>query len=551
MKDRHHELERLRRESEELRLRLQEARETLAAIHGGEVDALVVRGSQGEQIFTLKGADNTYRALIEEMRGGAITLAQDGSILYANRFIETILATPLEKIIGSSIELFVHPQDAPALQAVVKQSGQHHAGVELRLTADGGRLVCVYLSATRIVLEDVPVCCLAVTDLTDQKRHEHILAEERLSRSIIDQSADAIVVCNEQGIVIRASEVVWDLIGRSCLEEPFNEIFDIRINSGDPAQPGPVAEYTPFLIDHIIAGRSFRSREALIEEPGLPATHLLLSATPLSDNSGAVIGAIVNLADITAKIRLEHQLKESREGLRESNRELNEYAYALTHNLKAPFRAVQNYTEFLSEDLGGTLQGEPKQFLEGIKRAVTQANKQFEDLEALYSIKNRSVRIESFDMQELLDEMKYLFKSDTCRKLIIAEQWPTLRCEKFLLRQILIDLITNGFKYNRADNPTVEVGWRPATGGRFEIFIRDSGIGIDPRYHEQIFGIFKRLHTDREYAGTGIGLAIVKKAVQKIGATVRVESAVGEGSTFYIALPNSILEAQPPAPGKK
>jgi signal transduction histidine kinase len=111
-----------------------------------------------------------------------------------------------------------------------------------------------------------------------------------------------------------------------------------------------------------------------------------------------------------------------------------------------------------------------------------------------------------------------------------------------LLRQILFDLINNGFKFNRANIRQVEVGWQAAEGEGIEIFVRDNGIGIDPQYQQQIFDIFRRLHTESEYEGTGIGLAVVKRAVQKIGGTLRLESAVGEGSIFYINLPNSLLE---------
>ncbi len=219
------------------------------------------------------------------------------------------------------------------------------------------------------------------------------------------------------------------------------------------------------------------------------------------DDTGTLLGGFGTSQDIT-------ELKYTQEALRQSNEELNEYAYALTHNLKAPFRAIQNYADFLTEDLADILEGEPKQYLEGIKKAVSQANNQFKDLESLYRIRNYSVDFEPFEMIELLKEIKFLFKKGSDLKLDIAMHWPVIRCERFLLRQILIDLIDNGFKYNRADKKIVEVGWHQAADNRFEIFVRDNGIGIEPQYHVQIFQIFKRLHTASEYEGTGIGLAI-------------------------------------------
>jgi PAS domain S-box-containing protein len=252
------------------------------------------------------------------------------------------------------------------------------------------------------------------------------------------------------------------------------------------------------------------------------------------DDTGTLLGGFGICQDIT-------ELKHSQEALRQSNQELNEYAYALTHNLRAPFRAVQNYANFLTEDVADILEGEPKQYLEGIKKAVSQANNQFKDLEALYRIKEYPVDAESFEMKEFLKEIESIFKTGPGLKLDIVDHWPVFRCEKFLLRQILVDLIDNGFKYNRADKKMVEVGWHQATDNSFEIFVRDNGIGIEPKYHAQIFQIFKRLHGESEYGGTGIGLAIASRAAQKIGATLRVESAIGKGSTFFVRLPNSMI----------
>ncbi len=260
------------------------------------------------------------------------------------------------------------------------------------------------------------------------------------------------------------------------------------------------------------------------------------SAAPILDAAGQVIGAVLVFHDVTEERRAEA-------ALRESNQELAEYTYALTHSIKAPFRAIENYADFLSEDLADILESEPKQYLQGIKKAITQANNQFKDLEALYRIKNHSVSFEPFEIGELLNEMQSMFKNTSDKKLTIAQNWPVFRSERFLLRQIFIDLICNGFKYNRAAIKQVEVGWQKAGDNGVEIFVRDNGIGIDPQHHARITEIFKRLHTDGEYEGTGIGLAIVKRAVQKINGTLRVESAVGEGSTFYVNLPNSILES--------
>ncbi len=255
------------------------------------------------------------------------------------------------------------------------------------------------------------------------------------------------------------------------------------------------------------------------------------------DEKGHVRRVIGVMTDIT-------ELKRAEEAVKATNRELSEFAYALTHSLKAPFRAIRNYANFLSEDLSEKLEPEQQKFLDGIKQASLEAYYQFNDLERLYSVQRHPETDERIKMQELLSELQHLFRDASDRKLSIAARWPIVRCERFLIRQILIDSISNGFKFNQSDIKRVEVGWQHAGNNQFEIFVRDNGIGIDPKFHDMIFGIFRRLHINREYPGTGIGLAIVKKATQKLGGTLRVESAVGEGSTFYINLPSSVLERE-------
>jgi signal transduction histidine kinase len=171
------------------------------------------------------------------------------------------------------------------------------------------------------------------------------------------------------------------------------------------------------------------------------------------------------------------------------------------------------------------------------------SSRQFDELLQLYNIKNDLTKRCLFEMGDLLTEIRSVLELSSGRELISAQRWPLLLCERHLMRQILLNLISNGFKFNCAALKRVEVGWQPAAENRIELFVRDNGIGIESQNHSRIFKIFKRLHTEREYEGTGIGLAIVKKAATKMGDAVRLESTPGKGSTFYVDLPLSVATA--------
>ncbi|MBI3950534.1 MAG: response regulator [Acidobacteria bacterium] len=170
-------------ELEQLRARLREAQETLNAIREGQVDALVISGPHGDQVFTLKGADHPYRVLVQEMKEGVATLISEGTILYSNNHLAAMLKAPLEKVIGSPMSRFVSPADQPVFEALLRQASQGSAKADITLLADDGTLVPAYLSINEVQFDGAHCLCLVVTDLTEQKRNEEIVAAEELCKA--------------------------------------------------------------------------------------------------------------------------------------------------------------------------------------------------------------------------------------------------------------------------------------------------------------------------------------------------------------------------------
>lgn len=302
--------------------------------------------------------------------------------------------------------------------------------------------------------------------------------------------------------------------------------------------------------------------EGFFRDMGAGGTWFFFTASPLLDADGLLFGAIETLQDITARKRAEEALHIHQESLEETvrmrteeltrahnelaakaaslqdiNEELSQYAFVVSHDLRAPLRAVRNYADFLREELEDRLNDEQRSYFDGMASALKFGDELVNDLLDFSRVGSEGVAVHPVPLDDFLLELSHELELPADAELICAAGLPVVLAEKTLLRQIFSNLVTNGFKFNHSPGKTVEIGVAAHHGSRCDLYVRDNGIGIDPRYHDRIFKMFKRLHTHKEFEGTGIGLAIVKKATVKLGGAVRIESTVGSGSTFIVTLP--------------
>ncbi len=300
---------------EALQERLRETEETLEAIRRGQVDAIIVNGPNGEQVFTLKGADHTYRRLIEEMKQGALTMTPNGMILYCNKCMGEMIKLEIKNIPGTSMERLVASEDRTSLKELLKESKHGPSKKELCLeTPDGMKLpVCLYVSP--LVLDDRTILCAVVTDLTEQKQRQKLLQSEMLTRTIFEQASDGIVVCDASGRIIMANEMARKMCGRDPGGEFFDTAFPLRWTTGgdwssEKLTGGDYAD-KPLLNRESIHGLEGTLTKAEGQE-----LSLLVSSTPLLKEQKEVIGRLITLTDITEQKRVEKALRESEEKYR-------------------------------------------------------------------------------------------------------------------------------------------------------------------------------------------------------------------------------------------
>lgn len=257
------------------------------------------------------------------------------------------------------------------------------------------------------------------------------------------------------------------------------------------------------------------------------------------------------ITDITERKRIEQEIQdlnrqlEERVGLRTeqleaANKELETFTYTVSHDLKAPLRGIDGYSRLLLEDHAASLDAEGKQFLENIQRGAEQMGQLIEDLLAYSRMERRSMHPAPFDLTELVESVVGERTADVLAQgaRIELEIEPLTACaDAEGLRMALRNLLDNALKFSRDRTPPQIRITATETSDSIELAVSDNGIGFDMRFADRIFEIFQRLQRSEEYPGTGIGLAIVRKTMQRMGCSVHVESALGHGSTFVLEVP--------------
>lgn len=257
-----------------------------------------------------------------------------------------------------------------------------------------------------------------------------------------------------------------------------------------------------------------------------------VSLSPMSSAGESLV--ISTIRDVTDRKAVEQRLRSTAADLARSNAELEQFAYVASHDLQEPLRMVASYTQLLGRRYRGKLGPDADEFIgfavDGARRMQDLIN----DLLDYSRAGSRPLRLERVDTNQLVDDLSHELGTDG---VVTRDDLPRVTADPTQLRRVLQNLIANGLKFHQSDTPPhVHVsGMRDGDFDRLRV--RDNGIGIEPQYRERIFVLFQRLHTREEYPGTGIGLAICKRIVQRHGGAIEVESEPGQGTTFSFTLP--------------
>jgi PAS domain S-box-containing protein len=376
------------------------------------------------------------------------------------------------------------------------------------------------------------------TDITERKRAE--VAQERLA-AIVKSSDDAIIGKTLQGIITDwnpGAEALFGYTAAEAVGQPMTLIFPPELIPEEAQILGRIARGE--IVNHYETTRVRKDGRRV---------EVSVTVSPILDETGQIIGASKVARDITERKRVEaeiYQLNVELEArvlqrtaeLEAANKELEAFSYSVSHDLRAPLRAINGFAGIVLEEYGNLLPEEGRRYLERVRNGGNRMGELIDDLLAFARLSRQPLNSRPVATAQLVNEALselHLAASGRPIETRIGEL-PPCKGDPALLKQVWANLLSNAVKYTRGRTPAViEVGFQVQNGAG-TYFVRDNGVGFDMQYANKLFGVFQRLHRVDDFEGTGVGLAIVQRVIHRHGGRVWANAEVNRGATFYFSL---------------
>ena len=556
-------------ENKELRARLKEAEETLRAISHAEVDALVVTDEHGErQIFTLQGADRSFRVLVENMGEGTLNVSRDGLILYANQRMAGMVSAPLETILGSNIQTWIAPDSRASLAALLQNSEMLKRRAELVLVANDGARVQALVSASPLSLGGLPDSfCLVLTDLTEMKLAENALRESELHLRLASEAAEfgwyTYDFPHAAGVWSAGFKTLLglqpdqdvpldqDAVFTGLHPEDRSGFLTAMLAANDPQGSGVFRhEYRILLPDGALRWLQVRGQTTFAGDG--PARQPL--------NAAGVVFDITERKWTEQALQDSHDLLEQRVqertaelsaanlNLEKAARMKNEFLASMSHELRTPLTGILGLSEVMQMPGPGRdpLTDKQRTYLTHIHNSGEHLLEMVNDILDFSSIGSGKfvLNLSSCSLGDICQSSLRKVLAQSAAKglqlsFCMTPENILLEIDARRLQKILSNLLDNAVKFTpQGGSFGIEV-----TGlhreKKVQITVWDTGIGIKEAAKELLFQSFVQLDPSlaRQYNGTGLGLALVRQLAELHGGSVSVESTFGAGSRFTVTLP--------------
>jgi PAS domain S-box-containing protein len=487
---------------------------------------------------------------------GVFCVDLEGRATLVNEAAARLLGWTQAELVGSRIHDVIHnrrpdgspypSQECPIHRALV--DGEARQKESDTFWRKDGSSMPVEFDCRPIVRHGAIVGVLAgFRDLSEKQR-----AEERTSQLIREQFARAKAEYQHaqlRDVLVQAPALICLTRGPQHVIETINELYSRAIGEADvvgkairEAFPGAPSNQLAMIDRAYETGEPWTGSEVagpFLGNVGSAGQFFNFVVQPLRDDTSLVYGLMVHAVDVTdlvtarrlVRVRADELARLAR-ALEISNRELDSFAYAASHDLRAPLRGIANLAQWIEEDLASQgMREETREMLQLMRVRMHRMESLIEGLLEYSRAGRTRQRPERVDTARLVAEIVDLLSPPEEVVVSVAGDVPTFRTERLPLQQVLQNLISNAIKHARRDDPQITIAARDA-GDFYEFSVADNGAGIERRYHDRIWGIFQTLETRDKVEGTGIGLALVKKLVDSQGGRAWVESEPGRGATF-------------------
>jgi PAS domain S-box-containing protein len=463
-------------------------------------------------------------AIIESTNDSIVSASMDGLVTSWNPAAERMYGFTAAEIIGHSTSVLIPPETAaeliPAFERVRQGEALEH--FETRLRRKDGSIIEV--SLTDSPLRDASGAIVGISaiarDMTELNR-----ASARF-RALLEAAPDATVCVDSDGHIVLVNAQAERLFGYTR-EELAGQTVEILV-------PDALTAGHPALRAGYAAAPEPRQMGADLEQSGrrrdgttFPAE---ISLSSIDTDQGILVAAAVR--DVT-------QQRQARDDLRRINQNLQSFSYSLAHDLRTPLRALAGFSSALTEDYADVLGEDGRGYAQRIELAAEHIARILDDLLHLSRVSGATINLRPVDLgAEAAIIAAELQRQDPDRPVRFTIRQPTWALADLpLIREVLQHLLANAWKFTAGrDDASIEFGTTPATDERLCCYVRDNGAGFDPAYTHKLFQPFQRLHSPREFPGTGIGLASVRQVVDRHNGRTWAEGKVGQGATFFFTL---------------
>ncbi|HJQ15356.1 MAG TPA: PAS domain S-box protein [Anaerolineales bacterium] len=483
--------------------------------------------------------EKRFRGLLEAAPDGMVIVAQDGTIVMVNAQMEKLFRYSREEVVGHRVEMLV-----PARFKDIHPFHRGQYGKSPRLRPMGADLELyalrkdqtefpVEISLSPMESEEDSLIIAAIRDITERKR-----AEEKF-RGLLESAPDSMVVVDPEGTIQLVNSQTEKLFGYDRVElvgQPVEVLVPKRFRRKHAKhRQGYYGEHParPMGVGLDLFGLRKNGTEFPVE----------ISLSPLETEEGLLVSAAIR--DVTQRRRMEEDVQKLNEDLKQraaqleaANKELEAFSYSVSHDLRAPLRSIDGFSQVVLEDYGDQLPADARSHLERVRASAQRMAVLIDDLLNLSRVTRTALQPKFINLSKIAEEIVESLQESQPERQLTFSVTPDLMVEAdpHLMHIVLENLLSNAWKFtSKNEQPVIEFGQKNHVKER-TFYVRDNGVGFDMAYADKLFGVFQRLHSVSEFPGTGVGLATVHRIISIHGGQIWADSAEGKGTTFFFTL---------------